>query len=175
MVHAEAVFTPAECLRIVGLAEAMVPAEVEGVVGVGRYRDSEVSWVRPGPETNWIFERTMGFVAQANQSSYRLELAGFTEPLQVAEYGPGQFYDWHLDFGNGRFSIRKLSFIVQLTDPADYEGGLIEVMCAREPLSAPTGQGTVIAFPSYVLHRVRAVTGGLRRSLVGWIGGPPFR
>ncbi|MEM7226858.1 MAG: 2OG-Fe(II) oxygenase [Pseudomonadota bacterium] len=175
MVHAEGVFTPQECLRIVGLAETLKPAEVQSAVGVGRYRDSDVCFLRPGPDTNWVFERTMGFVEHANRSSFQLELAGFTEPLQVAEYGPGQYYDWHLDFGNGRLSIRKLSFIVQLTDPADYQGGGIDLYCAREPLTAPRGQGTMIAFPAYMLHRVRAVTEGRRRSLVGWIGGPPFR
>ena len=47
--------------------------------------------LRPGPDTNWVFERAMGFVEHANRTSYRFELAGFTEPLQVAEYGPDQF------------------------------------------------------------------------------------
>jgi PKHD-type hydroxylase len=30
-------------------------------------------------------------------------------------------------------------------------------------------------FPSYLLHRVKAVTKGTRLSLVGWIGGPHYR
>jgi len=30
----------------------------------------------------------------------------------------------------------------------------------------------MIVFPSHVLHRVTPVTRGVRRSLVGWIGGP---
>ncbi len=33
----------------------------------------------------------------------------------------------------------------------------------------------MIVFPAYVLHRVNPVIRGARRSLVGWIGGPPFR
>lgn len=174
---AEAVFSAEECAAILALRGADKSAEIEagGEIGPAPYRDSRVSWIRPEPDTEWIFKRTMDFVAQANSTSYQMELAGFTEPLQLAEYGPGQFYDWHLDFGNGRFSIRKLSFIVQLTDPADYEGGSVELLCAREPVAATTAQGAAVAFPSYLLHRVNAVTSGVRHSLVGWIGGPPFR
>jgi PKHD-type hydroxylase len=36
-------------------------------------------------------------------------------------------------------------------------------------------RGTVIAFPSYVLHRVTPIIAGTRKSLVVWITGPKFR
>jgi len=35
-------------------------------------------------------------------------------------------------------------------------------------------KGTIICFPSYIIHRVSKVTKGQRRSLVLWIHGPPF-
>ncbi len=114
-------------------------------------------------------------IRQVNEQNYQMDLAGFTEPLQVAEYAPGQYYDWHLDLGGGRISIRKLSFIVQLADPADYEGGAVEVMFSREASAMTRARGAVIVFPAYILHRVQEVTAGSRRSLVGWIGGPHFR
>ena len=173
-ISAEGVFSPEECARVAALVGE---GKTAGIVGpdTSGYRDSNVSWIRPGEETNWVFSRMLDFVRQANQAHYQIEIAGFTEPLQVAEYGPEQHYDWHLDIGNGPLSVRKLSFIAQLTDPADYEGGAVEVLYAQEPLAMPRPQGSVILFPSYVLHRVAPVTRGTRRSLVGWIGGPHFR
>ena len=41
--------------------------------------------------------------------------------------------------------------------------------------TAPKERGTVIAFPSYQLHRVTPVTAGIRKSLVAWVLGPDFR
>ena len=174
-VAAEQVFTAAECARIVALGGPAKPGQVAGTEDQARFRDSRVAWLRPGPETEWIFARTLELVQQVNAANYEIEIAGFTEPLQVAEYAAGQYYDWHLDIGNGPISIRKISFIAQLTDPASYQGGAVEVFSAKEPHAMPRPQGSVILFPSYVLHRVAAVTSGLRRSLVGWIGGPHFR
>ena len=43
------------------------------------------------------------------------------------------------------------------------------------PMRAEKARGTLIAFPSYVLHRVAPVTSGIRKSLVIWVAGPEFR
>ena len=42
-------------------------------------------------------------------------------------------------------------------------------------VDAPRDRGTVVIFPSFVLHRVTRVTKGRRRSIVGWISGMPYR
>ena len=36
-------------------------------------------------------------------------------------------------------------------------------------------QGSVLVFPSYLVHRVSEITKGTRRSLVNWIEGPRWR
>ncbi|MGB0178111.1 MAG: 2OG-Fe(II) oxygenase, partial [Owenweeksia sp.] len=83
--------------------------------------------------------------------------------------------DWHMDFGAGEISHRKLSMTVQLSDPADYEGGDLEFMINQKVVTAPRTRGTVIVFPSFILHRVTPVTKGVRHSVVGWVSGTPFR
>jgi PKHD-type hydroxylase len=40
---------------------------------------------------------------------------------------------------------------------------------------APRRKGTVIVFPSFMMHRVTEITEGQRNSIVGWISGPPYR
>ena len=63
---------------------------------------------------------------------------------------------------------------MQLSDPADYVGGALQITSGDRPSDMPRDQGALVAFPSYMIHRVTPVTRGRRRSLVGWIGGPPF-
>jgi len=175
-VTAKGVFTAEDCARVIGLSKKRTKAAVgsDQIVDPD-YRASDVSWIRPTKANNWIFKKTFELVGQANQRYYRMELSDYPEPYQIAEYTANGHYDWHLDFGVGPLSVRKLSFIVQLSDPAGYEGGEVEFLYARNPYVAPKEQGGMTLFPSFLLHRVKAVTKGTRLSLVGWIGGPHYR
>ena len=76
-------------------------------------------------------------------------------------------------------SHRKLSMTIQLSDPDDYEGGdfvfnvnQIGQSPDREQLRK---KGTVLVFPSFIMHGVKPVTKGTRKSLVSWIEGPTWR
>jgi PKHD-type hydroxylase len=42
-------------------------------------------------------------------------------------------------------------------------------------VTAPIEKGKAIIFPSFVIHGVILVTCGKRKSIVGWIGGPPYK
>ncbi|MEC7191643.1 MAG: 2OG-Fe(II) oxygenase [Pseudomonadota bacterium] len=44
-----------------------------------------------------------------------------------------------------------------------------------EESSVACKRGDVIVFPSYLHHRVKPVTKGVRYSIVAWYGGPPFK
>ncbi len=139
-------------------------------------RKSRVISVDPSQEkTLWFFHKTTQLASSTNAERYGFELHGFYEPLQLATYEEGDFFDWHADFGSGPSSNRKLSITIQLSDPNSYEGGDLEFMINKQAVKAPRNQGTAIVFPSFVLHRVTPVTKGCRRSIVGWVHGPPFR
>lgn len=175
MVTSEGVFSPEECDRIATLGQGVMQGPVTGDAAGDGYRNSHIDWLRPGPDSNWVFERIFQVVGQANEQHYRMDLVGVSGPLQIAEYGPGQYYHWHLDLGNEGFSLRKLSITVQLSASESYDGGAVELLYGKEAVAMSRAQGAVMIFPSYVLHRVCEVTSGMRRSLVGWIGGPHFR
>ena len=73
---------------------------------------------------------------------------------------------------------RKLSLTVNLSDPTEYYGGDVEFLgMMGGVVNNPDlrKRGTVIAFPSFVKHRVTKITGGERFSLVVWIVGEPFK
>jgi PKHD-type hydroxylase len=140
-------------------------------------RRSDVVWLEQTPETTPIYELIAGFVQQANNQVFKLDIRSFTEPFQIATYTAEAkgFYGWHVDIGAGRLSNRKLSLVVPLTDPSEYEGGQFEVFHDHEPAPIPMPLGRILAFPSYVLHRVTPVTKGVRRTMAIWVSGPPFK
>jgi len=172
--------SPTECQKVVEMAEAC--AESAGIVGddllfnegkPGSVRDSRIRFIEPDADSEWLFSRLQDALLEFNKN-YQFDLHGFFEGAQVASYETGGHYTWHKDVGVGTHSMRKLSVSVQLSAPADYDGGELEFFEAtREP--APRDQGLLIIFPSFLVHRVAPVTRGVRRSMVSWISGPPFR
>lgn len=138
-------------------------------------RQSDLNWLVPNHDNAWIFRKLGDLATQINYERYGYDLYGFQEELQLARYSEGHFFDWHGDFGPAGASNRKLSVSVQLTDPDEYEGGDLEFMINTKKVKAQRGLGTVIIFPSFVMHRVTPITKGARHSLVGWVSGPPFR
>lgn len=157
-------------------------AEQNATVGSGsgnavnsNIRRSQVSWLDNNPNTKWLFEKLGYVVSQLNADYFRFDLTGFGENLQLTNYDQSEngMYGWHQDYG-GKVS-RKLSLTVQLTDPAEYEGGNLQIMTTGNPVNVRKQRGLIAAFPSYVLHQVTPVTQGSRQSLVAWISGPAFK
>ena len=138
-------------------------------------RRSQVSWVNKTPETAWVFEKLAHAASMLNAEYYRLDLTGFGEPLQLTNYNQSEhgMYGWHQDYNTT--ASRKLSLVLQLTDPAQYEGGNLQVMTGGEPKNVRKQRGLIAVFPAYTLHQVTPVTKGTRQSLVAWISGAPFR
>lgn len=109
-----------------------------------------------------------------NDATYRYDLTDI-EPLQFLSYQDGGHYDWHLDIGRGAHSNRKLSLVIPLNDPSEYEGGELIVKAGRKDTVIPFKPGVPIYFPSMILHKVTPVTKGQRYVLVGWFRGPAFK
>lgn len=140
-------------------------------------RVTGTAWIAHNPDTSWIYDRLWRIGYHLNQSHYRLDLSGLSEQLQYTIYESSQasHYDWHADHTTMTPMPRKLSLVLQLSDPADYEGCELEIRAANNIDTAPMERGAVIAFPAYVLHRVTPILAGRRRSLVSWISGPLLR
>jgi PKHD-type hydroxylase len=200
-VHRRA-FTPAQCDRIIELGSSL-PTEHAGLEGEdGRptsdpgLRDARTAWIPVSPATEWIYRKLAAVAERANRQ-YRFDLTGFDEDLQFTNYDrPGAFYTWHQDGLDGTVGTRKLSLVAQLSDPAGYRGGELELFAtvgdhlaqgpgpsdgrdvppwAQDTSDPALARGTVIVFPSFEFHRVRPLRSGVRHSLVSWVSGPPFR
>ncbi len=122
----------------------------------------------------WVYDKLCGLIWGVNQA-YKFDLVGFMECMQLLHYGDdigGGHYDWHQDWGPAYLSTRKLTVVVQLTDPAEYEGCETEVSCNG---IVPRGRGDVVVFPSFMPHRVTELTKGQRDALIVWVNGPPYK
>lgn len=156
-------------------------AEVGSGVGNGAVRSnirrSQVSWLNHNSETGWLFEKLSHIVSSLNSQYYRFDLTGFGESIQLTNYDQSDqgMYGWHQDYGGNRSISRKLSLVLQLSDPSEYEGGNLQILSSGEPQNVKKQRGLVAAFPSYQLHQVTPVTQGSRQSLVAWISGPQFK
>jgi PKHD-type hydroxylase len=100
--------------------------------------------------------------------------------VQLAEYDSayeGEYKKHHDVFWiNNEQYHRKLTCVIQLTDPSEYEGGDLELFDLTEYPNAEQvrSQGTAIFFPSFVPHRAHPVTKGKRYSLAVWFQGPKW-
>ena len=141
------------------------------------YRKSDIKWLpQQDPEFTWLYEKFVGMVTEANRSLWNFELTGIFDDLQYTVYREGGgHYDWHMDIGSGVFSRRKVSITFQLSEPDEYEGGDFEFLLGKDITKLPRKKGCAIVFPSFFLHRVSPVTKGVRKSLVLWISGQPYR
>lgn len=94
-------------------------------------------------------------------------------PVLVSKTGPGGGYGTHIDnpwMGSGETRVRTdLSFTLFLSDPTDYEGGVLEIETAGFTQSLKLAAGDLVLYPSSRLHRVSDVTRGERLVCVGWI------
>lgn len=133
-------------------------------------------------DDEWLFDLAWHYVNTANiNSNWNFQVES-CESMQISKYKENGHYDFHLD-GNGftRYNMpenkflhnktRKLSMTIVLNE--DYEGGEFEFFDEKRLIKEKLG--TVIVFPSYMLHRVKPVTKGTRYSLVVWFCGEPFK
>ena len=177
------IFTPTQCQDIINMghqqkAEEAKVGHKDGKQGAydTKKRITTISWIpfKAMPDMYRMIENAM---KRVNANHFGYEGMQITEPAQFTEYPKGGFYDWHMDADiTGRYEppVRKISMTVLLSNQSEFEGGNLEFMAeGNRPPSLIQGQA--IFFNSMLRHRVAKVKRGVRRSLVMWFGGPPFK
>ena len=109
----------------------------------------------------WKFD-----ITKANQSEFLKYPAG------------GGRYKGHIDtfLSKEKSNIeecRKLTVLAFLND--DFKGGKFFLQVGHEKMYPPQKKGTVLVFPSFLLHGVEDVEEGERYSVVCWMVGPWFK
>jgi PKHD-type hydroxylase len=174
-------FTPDQCRQIIESGRAQKPQTAQ--VGMNKpgggtdtkKRVTTIGWI-PFKEMGHMYYDLNKFIQKANENHFGFGDIRITENAQFTEYPEGGFYDWHMDCDvnmQHEPPVRKISMTLLLNDPAEFEGGELEVMAPGK--FADMKQGHAIMFASFLNHRVNVVKRGVRQSLVVWFGGKPFR
>lgn len=143
-------------------------------------RSSEIYWMKEeGDEDELmpIYTDVTYKMRQINDCMWKYRVNGW-EPFQYSQYDESYsgHFNWHIDV-HPKFNVddpdpRKISFSVGLSNINDYDGGDFMIKIDRNEKVFKLDRGDVIAFPSWMLHKVSPVIKGLRRTLVGWGNGP---
>ncbi len=151
-------------------------------------RKSQVAWLTD----KRIYDLVLPYIKDANQKAGWNWFFDRIEPIQFTKYGLNQFYDWHPDGGSDFLSVyknqsdsgkngkvRKITVTINLVDSSQYGGGDLQF-----DLGASGGvktcdqikpKGSIVIFPSFIPHRVKPITKGIRYSLVMWAIGKPWQ
>tara|TARA_Y100000004_G_scaffold54130_1_gene60276 strand:+ start:1984 stop:2553 length:570 start_codon:yes stop_codon:yes gene_type:complete len=95
------------------------------------------------------------------------------EDIQYLEYNSDDFYDYHVDISNSIASRRKISMSLIL-NPNEFTGGdLVFFDAGKEIISEKSNN--IIAFTSFMNHKVTKIESGTRKALVCWVSGLSWR
>lgn len=189
LVVLDRLFTPEECAEAIRTF-APFPRE-KGLVGspvveedptseyvseeIRTLRDCFVTYAPRTEDNSWVHDRLEKAMIEANDLYWRCVITDFSQPIRLMTYEEGHhFGSLHQDFGPGDSCYRKLTAVLQVSDPKDYEGGRFE-LCGEPMPPEAFNQGSVIIFPAYLVHRAGQVTSGLRQTIIHRAIGPWFR
>lgn len=106
------------------------------------------------------------------------DFKAYAVPKQITvvfnRYETGMYYKNHMDAalmgGLRRQPLRSdLSFTLFLSEPSEYGGGDLVMQTAWGELRVREPAGAAIVYPSNMIHRVEAVTEGVRLAAIGWV------
>ena len=184
-----------ECEEIIKYGKSLNPAEGKTVGSKNMLSDEEkkehTEKIRSSKivfiKDMWLKQELDSIVQYANKS-WGFNLS-HQEDVQFTEYEPRGHYNWHNDSLKNPMGLkdmqRKLSMVVQLSSPEDYEGG--DLKFNLRGLDSSNGdtvmspppefkqQGSMVIFPSFLWHKVEPITSGKRYSLVMWTLGEHWK
>ena len=133
-------------------------------------RSSMIHWMNNEAYKDFlmpIYDIISRNIRMINDGMWRYNYGGYGV-FQYSEYTEGDHFNWHIDQIAVKGESRKISFSLGISDESEYEGGDLGFKAAEEEDYYKIGRGDIIAFPSWMLHKVTPVTKGKRRVLVGW-------
>lgn len=178
-------FSPEECDMII--QEGELSEFKKAGLGYGdnshtnlAYRDTDIVWIEPKPETYWLFDRMNDICARINFDKFQMQIEKF-DGFQYSKYTVDGHFDWHTDvIPEPRYNkhFRKITLILMLSDETDYEGGELEICTGgnfETAQSMKLKRGDIVAMYSFTPHKVAPVTKGNRMTLVTWALGEKLK
>ena len=173
------VLTPTQCAmlrqdaEVMGMKRATVMNK-DGTTRRSFARSCSSCWVPFAKHYEWIYKVMRELTDSINADVWRFDIQGIQQ-LQILKYNPLQQFWWHYDTFTSEAPVRKLTAVVNLSDPSEYLGGGLQVKADLVNGRFIREQGAGTWFPSYIEHRARAPIFGTRWVLVAWFTGPAWK
>lgn len=91
----------------------------------------------------------------------------FSFQFKCVEYGKGDQITWHADGSYNMKCTYLITMVAMLSDEKDFDGGEIELVgWTGEKKIFNLKKNSVLIFPSFLKHRVKKVTRGVRKTAV---------
>jgi PKHD-type hydroxylase len=132
------------------------------------------------PHEHWFGKIMYNFGLLANKEcNWNFDIT-LHESVQFAHYEPGQHYDWHIDtfflsLPEKSSTDRKITVVCLMNNVSEFEEGELQISMQGTEYIVPLEKGSVVAFPSFLSHKVIPIKSGIRKSSTMWLSGPRFR
>ena len=169
--------TPESCKKIIESCESQAQCE-DALIGqsLGGILDKNIRDVKkvPLPVYRGIGATMSGAALSANMQAWKFDVTHANQ-CDYLKYDVEGHYKAHVDtfINPEEKECRKLTVLAFLND--DFEGGRLFLQNGHDKIYPPQKPGTILVFPSFMLHGVEPVTKGIRRSIVTWMVGPWFK
>lgn len=169
-----ALFSKEECETILAgcIEDLWLPVKVVGEKGL----HSSTRQKLRGEVEGFPFANIKEVTKNANDEIYDFKLLGIIDQdfPQIFKYEKDDHYNWHMDL-NPMAPTRKLTFLVNLSDPQSYEGGEVEFLNVDATSTVLNEQGSCLIFPSWTTYKINPIASGKKHILVGHVHGSLFR
>jgi len=149
-------FSKQECNSIISYNETHI---TNWLMSDRKYHSQPIAY---SLETNWLFDKLKDFVERETN----IETRTIKKTIHFHKFTKGDWFGKHNDVRDNRL----YAVGVLLND--NFEGGNFEISRYSVP-KMPAG--SLIVFPSFMMHRVSPIIEGIRNSIVCWCVGPKFK
>ena len=182
-----------ETIKIANNTNRNITKHVDVTTGDGATRKTD-KYVYPKNLESFDFvrHRFKKIIDIVNSQYFRFMLGETMHFRSIVYSQPGDHLEWHMDNLNwvnwdqseGEdkeydtstiFEPRKLTAVIQLSDPDEYSGCDVEVMTDGGIHTAEKKKGLINIWPGYMVHRVTPLISGRRETLGVYVTGPRFK
>ena len=174
-------FTEEQCNQLIkeGSKDLKIGVVNDNLTPEFNVRKSKVNFLDYDGPVGSLLKRTADVLRSCSIKFFGSYINNF-EDIQYAEYKKGDYFKWHQDVSSSKNTHinRDMSASLILSKKSDYKGGSLQFLLPENILNEDNKikphdaqnqeQGTLIVFPSLLIHRVTKILSGKRSSLILW-------
>lgn len=127
---------------------------------------------------DWVLKKLDTIVRLTNNKVWNFNIEKTSGDFRVLKYNIGNQFKWHSGTDKGFLSLNKITCLIQLSDPKDFEGGDLHFAFQNDKeefFKCPYKKGYLFMFPSFANHMVSELISGERYIMRETYIGEPFK